>query len=111
MAEVSSKNLNLLKKFKDSGTTEKFIAHYGTIQDDQETIYYFFKHSDEAFTVHGGTCQRLREGILKNHTLLKLASRIGELETMELSFNNMTLCLRKLLLESGYKVTVFEWDI
>merc|ERR1712071_601583 len=90
MAEVSSKNLKLLKKFKDSGTTEQFIRYYEKLKDGHDTIYYFFKHSDEAFTVHGGTCDRLKETILKNHTLLHLSSRNENLTTLELSFNNMT---------------------
>ena len=114
MTEMKAKKLGILGKFSDCPNAAfNFITQYENLRDhEQPTIYHFYKHTDEIYTVHGNCAKLLTEELLKNHDKqhMKHSGSHDKLLTLELGYNNMTYTLRKLLLEFGYKVVLRDWD-
>lgn len=69
--------------------------------------------TDECFTCHGFTATRLVESFLKDHNVvtLKYTTKNNDdviLPSIEISEINLKFCLRKILIELGYKVIFYN---
>ena len=108
MSSVRSKNLNFLSKIPDK---TKFIKSYLSLNDSCPSTYIFLKINDETFTTHGNSCQKIIKNYLKDHNPENVVSNVSGvpiLPSVELSMINFKFLARKLLIEKGYKIKLYD---
>merc|ERR1712087_381022 len=112
MAQLRAKKFNFTTSKINNAST--YISSYNDLikdEDDSETKFIFLKITDEFFVAHGKTAAKLLSMFFRDHQLFYIESKNQEkLLTIELSVLNATFAFRKLLIEKGYHVTLYDYS-